>query len=82
MLGYKRKPSETYHELAERIRQNEIPIRFIEIYERILYGTLEIDEKILHATLEERAQLLENLQQYKRKTYLLCRLRLYIVRYR
>ena len=107
MLGYKRKTSETYHELTERIRQSkvnavevehadaeehrekdsekdgkEIPVRFIEIYERILYGTLDIDEQILQAALEEKEQLLEILKKCKRKTYLLCRIRLYIVRYR
>lgn len=107
MLGYKRKSSETYHELTERIRQcyanadedghadedeqrvkdnekdgNAIPIKFIEIYERILYGTLEIDKQILHEVLEEREQLLETLKKDKRKTYLLCRIRLYIMRYR
>ena len=79
LLGYKREPFETYHELMERI---DIPNKFIETFERHLYGTLEIDEQILHETLTEKAELLEILKKSKRKMYLFYRLRLYIVRYR
>lgn len=105
LLGYKRKPSETYTELTERIRQgnsdigegkdtdqddeeageecgNEIPYEFIETYEQYLYGTLEINEQILNKVSLQRARLMEMLKKYKRKAYLLCRIRLYIVRYR
>lgn len=101
MLRYRRKPAETYHELTERIRQeelcanmdavmeedngqnrNEIPCSFIETFERYLYGTLEIDEHILSEVLDERVQLLEILKRRRRKTYLFCRIRLYVMRYR
>lgn len=101
MLRYRREPAETYHELTERIRQeelrvnvntgmeedngqdrNEIPCGFIETFERYLYGTLEIDEHILSEVLDERMQLLEILKKRRRKSYLLCRIRLYVMRYR
>lgn len=101
MLRYRRKPDETYHELTERIRQeelcanmdavmekdngrnrNEIPCKFIETFERYLYSTLEIDEQILKAVLDERVQLLEILKKRRRKSYLLFRIRLYVMRYR
>lgn len=86
MLGYKRELSETYHELARRIRRGnmgtDIPCEFIETYEKYLYGTLEINEQILDDVLKERTQLLAQLKQHRRKTYLLCRARLYIMRYR
>lgn len=105
MLGYKRELSETYHELAQRIRQgnsgtdrekdadrddkedvtkggNAVSYDFMETYEKHLYGTLEIDEQIINEVLAERTQLFAQLKKYRRKTYLLCRVRLYIMRYR
>ncbi|MCH5253124.1 MAG: transglutaminase domain-containing protein [Lachnospiraceae bacterium] len=97
MLGYKRMPSETFHELLKRIEQecedidkkyddgqggNEIPYRFIETYEKYLYGTLEIDEQILNDVLAQGAQLLETLRVRHRRAYLFYRIQLYIVRYR
>lgn len=81
MLGYRREPYETYHELTVRIR-HEVSCRFIEIYERYLYGVLEINDQVLNDVLAERKQLLTCLKEHKRKTYILCRVRLYIVRYR
>lgn len=83
LLGYRREVSETFHELLERIRQtHEGSCKFIENYEIYLYGSLEITEQILDDVLEEKQQLLELLRKYRRKTYLICRIRLYIVRYR
>lgn len=97
MLGYKRMPSETFHELLERVKQecedkdtgdderkdwNEIPYRFIETYEKHLYGALEIDEQILNDVLAQRIQLLETLRVRHRRAYLFYRIKLYIVRYR
>ena len=101
MLGYRREAAETYHELEERIRReelsadidadqeedsgknrDEIPCGFIEIFERYLYGTLEIDELILRGVLDERIQLLEILKKHRRKSYLLCRVKLYVTRNR
>ena len=101
MLGYRREPAETYHELAERVGReelsadmdadqeedrekngNEIPCGFIETYERYLYGTMETDEQILREVLDERIQLLEILKKRRRKSYLLCRIKLYVTRYR
>ena len=97
MLGYKRLPSETFHELLERIEQecedtdkkyddgqdgNEIPYRFIETYEKHLYGILKIDEQILNDVLAQKAQILEALRVRHRRAYLFYRIKLYIVRYR
>ena len=97
MLGYKRMPSETFHELLERIEQERedidraeddhkndvgIPCGFIEDYEKYLYGTFVIDEQILNDVLAQRKQLLETLKRRRRKAYLLCRVKLYIMRYR
>lgn len=61
---------------------HEISCGFIETYERYLYGALEIDDQILNEVLAERKQLLTRLKEYKRRTYMFCRIRLYIVRYR
>lgn len=61
---------------------NEVPCGFIEIYERHLYGTLEINEQRLDEVLAEKMLLLERLKKYKRRAYLLCRIKLYITRYR
>lgn len=83
LLGYRREVSETLHELLERIRRtHEDSCEFIEIYENYLYGSLEISEQILDDVWAERQQLLDLLRKYRRRTYLLCRIRLYILRYR
>lgn len=101
MLGYRREASETYHELAERIRKgdavtdgdedsiedsgksgNEVSCDFIETYEEYLYGTLEINEQIINEVLAQRVRLFAGLKKYRRKTYLFCRIRLYVMRYR
>lgn len=83
LLGYRREVSETLHELLERIRRtHEDSCKFIEIYENYLYGSLEISEQILDDVLAEKQQLLNLLRKYRRRTYLLCRIKLYIVRYR
>ena len=97
MLGYKRMPSETFHELLERIaREHEdtdraedghkndagIPCGFIEAYEKYLYGTIEIDEQILKDVLLQRAALLKILKIQHRRAYLFYRIKLYLVRYR
>ena len=83
LLGYRREVSETLHELLERIRRtHEDSCEFIAIYENYLYGSLEISEQILDDVLAEKQQLLDLLRKYRRRTYLLCRIRLHIVRYR
>lgn len=87
MLGYERQQSETYHELAERIRhgiadEQEMPVAFIETYERALYGTMEIGQQELAECFRQRERLLEMLKKNKGKRYLFCRIKLYIMRYR
>ena len=62
--------------------ESKIPCGFIETYEHYLYGTPEIDEQILNEVLAERKQLLIILKKLRRKTYLLCMAKLYIMRYR
>lgn len=74
MLGFAREPSETYHELVERIRRdggaNDIPTAFIETYESILYGTCEAGERELEECLERREQLISILRKNKGRKYL------------
>lgn len=83
LLGYRREMSETFHELLERIRRDQAgACEFIETYEKYLYGSLEVGEQILRDVLAERRQLLDLLRKYRRRTYLICRVRLYIIRYR
>lgn len=83
LLGYRRERSETFHELLARIRRDqEDSCKFIEVYEEYLYGSLEVSEQILRDVLAERQQLLDLLRKYRRRTYLICRVRLYIIRYR
>lgn len=80
MLGYEREPSETYHELVERIGKEEdgnaIPTAFLETYESILYGTREAGEPELEECLERREQLISVLQKNKGKRYLFYWIRL------
>lgn len=61
---------------------NEVPCGFIENYERYLYGTLEVNAEILNEVLAEKVLLLTRLKKYKKRTYLFCRMKLYIMRYR
>lgn len=87
MLGYEKKEAETYHEFAERIRYVDadeygIPVAFIETYENALYGTKEINGQDLESCLEQQEKLLENLKQHMGKKFLLCKIKLYIIRYR
>lgn len=95
MLGFRREPSETYHELSGRIRRSnvvendeeggnpsEVPCRFIETYEEYLYGPLTIDERVVSDALSERELLYICLKESRRKAYLFCRVKLYITRYR
>ncbi len=87
MLGYEKEEAETYHEMAERIRsaaadEYEMPVGFIETYESYLYGTQEISEQDLESCLIQKEKLLEKLKKYMEKKYLLCKIKLYIIRYR
>lgn len=87
MLGYEKKETETYHELSERIRsadagEYEIPVEFIETYESALYGIKEISEQDLKSCLGQQEKLLEKLKKYMGKKFLLCKIKLYIIRYR
>lgn len=87
MLGYDKEEAETYHELATRIRsvtedENEMPVGFIEVYESYLYGTKVISEQDLESCLIQKEELLEKLKKYMGKKYFLCKVKLYIIRYR
>lgn len=87
MLGCEKKEAETYHEFAERIRyayadEYGMPVAFIETYENALYGTKEINGQDLESCLEQQEKLLENLRQHMGKKFLLCKIKLYIIRYR
>lgn len=80
MLGYEREPSETWHELVERIRGEEdgnvIPTTFLETYESILYGTCEAGELEVEECMEQRERLIRILRKDKGKKYLFYWIRL------
>lgn len=83
MLGYDREPSETYHELVERIRRDgdktDIPTGFIETYESILYGACEAGEGELEECLEVRGELIEILRKKKGRRYWVYRIKIYMM---
>ena len=83
MLGYDREPSETYHELVERIRRDcdktDIPTGFIETYESILYGACEAGEGDLEECLEVRGKLIEILRKKKGRRYWIYRIKIYMM---
>lgn len=76
MLGIKRKETETWQEMRERMEG--IPITFIEIYENVIYGSRIVDEDILDQTWKEKEKLLELLKQKKGKAYWIYWVRLYM----
>lgn len=76
MLGIKRKETETWQEMRERVE--EAPLMFIEMYENVIYGSRIVDEDILDHTRKEKEKLLELLKQKKGKAYWLYWVRLYI----
>lgn len=84
MLGYERMPEETYQELKDRLllskQEEEIPVRFIETYEKILYGTLEPKEEELKECTGQKDALLLQLRKREGKKYFLCQVKLYFAK--
>ena len=71
-LGMKIDDRETLAEFAMRIVPElpaEVRMRFIEDYEKILYGNRCVDQEMMRMTLDEQAQLLEILKERKRWGY-------------
>lgn len=84
MLGYERMPEETYQEFKDRLllskQEEEIPVRFIETYEKILYGTLEPKEEELKECTGQKDALLLQLRKREGKKYFLCQVKLYFAK--
>lgn len=85
MLGYERTLEETYQELKERIlfskqEEEKIPVRFIETYEKILYGVIEPKETELRECIRQKNDLLLQLRKKGGKKYFLCHVKLYFAR--
>lgn len=76
MLGIKRKETETWQEMRERMEG--MPVTFIEMYENVIYGSRIVDEDILDQTRKEKEKLLELLKQKKGKAYWIYWVRLYV----
>lgn len=58
------------------------PLKFIENYEKMIYGEKAAGEREIRAAREDRRLLLEAMRRRDRRRYVICRLRLYLLRYR
>lgn len=76
-LGLRREEGETLQELRERGRER--PLGFLEDYERMLYGGAAAGEDMLAGARRDGRILLENLKRERRKTYVIYRVRLYLI---
>jgi len=89
-FGLKRATWETLKEFRERAghladrygEEKALSIRFMEDYERVVYGGQPAGEYMIKEAMKEREGLLELLKQEKRWVWLYCRIRLYLERYR
>ncbi len=69
--------------LPERYgEERELSIRFMEDYERVVYGGQPAGEDMIKETMKEREGLLELLKRERRWVWFYCRIRLYLRRYR
>ncbi len=89
-FGLVKEDWETLEEFRERIGylvgekwgRREIPLRFMEDFEEVLYGGRAVSTDMINRSVEERDRLLELLKQWKRRVWLYCRMRLYLGHYR
>lgn len=82
-LGLKREEQETIQELRERgMLMPEMPsLRFLEDYENVVYGGKTVGEEILEGVKKEREQLWILLRKEKKTAYILCRIRMFLMKY-
>ncbi|MDE6639486.1 MAG: DUF3488 and transglutaminase-like domain-containing protein [Acetatifactor sp.] len=89
-FGPERQEWETLEEFRERAGHmpglyregSEMPLRFFENYERVVYGGEVVGEDMIKEVLEEREQLFELLKEEKKWVWLYCRIRMYLGKYR
>ncbi len=63
-MGYGLEQGETVSELRKRILQadEEIPLQFIPVFERVHYGNAGVDEEMIAAVWQEKKQLLSKIK--------------------
>ncbi|MDE5588678.1 MAG: transglutaminase-like domain-containing protein, partial [Acetatifactor sp.] len=89
-FGPERQEWETLEEFRERAGHisglhregSEMPLRFFENYERVVYGGEVVGEDMIKEVLEEREELFELLKEERKWVWLYCRIRLYLGKYR
>lgn len=89
-FGPERQEWETLEEFRERaghmpgLRRegSEMPLRFMESYEGVVYGGQTVGEDTIKEVLEERERLLVLLKEERKWIWLYCRIRLYLGKYR
>lgn len=89
-FGPERQEWETLEEFREKAGHipglhregSELPLRFTESYERVVYGGEAVEEDMIKEVLEERERLFELLREERKWVWLYCRIRLYLGKYR
>lgn len=90
MFGAKRESWETLEEFRERIRylpgrngeSRELPLAFLESYEGVVYGRKTAGEEKIKEAVNDREGLLELLKQERKWSWVYCKVRLYLGKYR
>lgn len=89
MLGVERNSDETLQEFTEHAEKlagmkemEEAPLRFLFLYEELLYGNRRITETDIHTVKENQEQLCRLLKQKTGRAYFLFAIRLSLFRYR
>jgi len=84
LLGLERREQETLQELRERgsTRPGAEVLRFIEDYEDVVYGGKSAGKGMIEEAERDRERMLGLLKGERKWMYLLCRLKLWMVRYR
>lgn len=89
-FGPERQEWETLEEFRERVGHmlelqregSELPLRFMDSYERVAYGGETVEEDMIKEVLEEREGLFELLKEERKWVWLYCRIRMYLGKYR
>ncbi|MCM1212962.1 MAG: DUF3488 and transglutaminase-like domain-containing protein [Lachnospiraceae bacterium] len=89
-FGLKREEWETLEEFRNRTllllewrdSEKEPPLRFVENYEKAVYGGEAVGEIMIRDAVDERDRFLERLKQERRWAWFYCQVRLYLERYR
>ena len=90
LFGLERESWETLEEFRVRIgallgqhgEERKLSLGFMENYEKAVYGGRAAGEEMVRDAVEERERLLGLLKQEKKWSWIYCRIRLYLGRYR